>query len=305
MLNKDRNKELTSSKINELTVGDIENASIGSEVEDIKMSNNVNSPAASSNKPSNIGMPRALTYLFRVIVLVLAIAVWQLATALHLIKPVVSKTPMEVWSFFLKISNNGVLWSNTADTMEAVIISFVIASIVGIIIGIGLALLPRVELILSVYIDALNAMPRIALAPVFILYFGIGLNAKIALAFSLVVFILMSSSRSGIKMVDRDIMLLAEVMNLKKWEMFVKILLPTSIPAIFSGLRLGMIYALLGVVTSEIIAAQNGLGTLISNYSNLFETSGVYAILIVLAIIATIINLLMNALERHLLRWQR
>jgi len=126
----------------------------------------------------------------------------------------------------------------------------------------------------------------------------------VALAFTVVVFILITSARAGVRSVDVDIMRLAAVLGANRRHMFLKILLPVATPAIFGGLRLAVIYALLGVVTSEIIAAKNGMGQLLQEYAGTFQTDAVYGIMIVLAIVAVLLNVLMNRVERHFLRWQ-
>jgi NitT/TauT family transport system permease protein len=188
--------------------------------------------------------------------------------------------------------------------MWAVVIAFLLASVIGIVVGIALALLPRVERVVSPYLDALNAMPRIALAPVFVVAFGLTPKAKVALAFSIVVFIVLTSARAGVRSVDVDIMRLSTVLGANRRQMFAKVLFPVAIPAIFGGLRLGVIFSLLGVVTSELIAARDGIGQLLQGYASLFQIDGVYGLLIVLAVIASLLNAGMAIVERYLLRWQ-
>lgn len=230
------------------------------------------------------------------------VALWEVVYRLDIVKPLISRSPQQVWNFFLKILADGTFWPALYSTLEATFFSFFLASAVGIIIGIGLGLFPRIEALIDPYLSAINAMPRIAFAPVFILVFGIGQTSKVALAFSVVVFILILNARAGIRTVDRDIMTMATVMNINKRQMFAKILLPSAIPSIFAGLRLGVIYALLGVVTSELVASRQGLGQLIAWYAGTFVLEGVYAIVIVLAIVASLMNVGMAALERKLLR---
>ena len=229
------------------------------------------------------------------------VAFWQFIYWLGVVKPLVARSPREVWDFLVKITTDGTLMPALYSTLEATIVAFVLASVVGVVIGIGLGLFPRVEALVDPYISAVNAMPRIAFAPVFILMFGIGQPAKIALAFSVVVFIMIVSARGGIRAVDRDIVTMATVMNVTKAQMFSKILLPTAIPAIFSGLRLGVIYSLLGVVTSEILSSRAGLGQLIAWYAGTFALEGVYAVVIVLALVASLMNMAMGAIEQRLL----
>ena len=180
----------------------------------------------------------------------------------------------------------------------------VLASIAGVAIGMALALLPTVEVVVSPYLDALNAMPRIALAPVFVVVFGLTIHSKVALAFSIVVFIVLTATRAGVRSVDIDLMRLSESLGANKWQMFSKILLPVATPAIFGALRLGVIYSLLGAVTSELIAAREGIGQVLQQSASLFKIDAVYGILILLAVIATVLNLGMVKLEQWILRWQ-
>jgi NitT/TauT family transport system permease protein len=247
---------------------------------------------------------KAVLWSWRVLVLAALIGIWQLVITAHLVDPIIGKSPRQVLTFLRKSSASGELWSNTADTMEAVFVAFGLASAVGVVIGITLGLLPRAERVLTPFFDAANAMPRIALAPVFIVWLGIGIGAKVALAFSIVVFIVVAAAQAGVRSADPEILRMSAVFGISKPQLFYKVLLPTCVPAVFSGLRLGLVYALLGVVGSEIIASQSGLGQLITLYSNNYRMDGVYGILIVLAIIASILNVIMAAAERWLLRWR-
>lgn len=241
---------------------------------------------------------------WQLLVLLAVIGLWQLVIALKLADPIIAKSPAQVFSFLRESSESGQLWRNTAATMEAVFVAFALASVVGVVIGITLGLLRGVERVLTPFFDAANAMPRIALAPVFIVWLGIGIGAKVALAFSIVVFIVVAAAQAGVRSADPEVLRMSAVFGITKPQLFYKVLLPCSIPAIFSGLRLGLVYALLGVVGSEIIASQEGLGQLISLYSGEFKLDAVYGILIVLAIVASILNMIAAAAERWLLRWR-
>jgi len=242
--------------------------------------------------------------LWQLLVLLTVLGLWQLVVSLQLADPIIAKSPAQVFSFLRQSSQSGQLWLNTVATMQAVFIAFGLASIVGVVIGITLGLLRGVERVMTPFFDAANAMPRIALAPVFIVWLGIGIGAKVALAFSIVVFIVVSAAQAGVRSADPEVLRMSAVFGITKPQLFYKVLLPYSVPAIFSGLRLGLVYALLGVVGSEIIASQEGLGQLISLYSGEFKLDAVYGILIVLAIIASILNMITAAAERWLLRWR-
>jgi NitT/TauT family transport system permease protein len=232
------------------------------------------------------------------------VGLWQLVVEAEIWDPTVTSNPSDVASYLWDAVGSSTLWSNLGVTMQAVVLAFLLASAVGIVVGISLALLPKLERVVSPYLDAVNAMPRIALAPIFVVGFGLTMNAKIALAFSIVVFMVMTAARAGVRSVDVDIMQLATVYGANRRQMFTKVLFPVAVPSIFGGLRLAVVYSLLGVVTSELIASRNGMGQLIQQYASLFQTDRVYGLLVVLAVVASILNAVMARLERHLLRWQ-
>lgn len=240
----------------------------------------------------------------QILLLPLTIGFWHFVAISKFFDPLVARTPGQVLTAVTKIARSGELALHLRSTMEAVFVAFALASVVGIFLGILLALMPRTERVLSPYFDAFNAMPRIALAPVFLIYFGIGTSAKVALAFSLVVFIVMANARAGVLSADADVLRLTTILGARKHQIFTKVYLPVATPAIFAGLRLGLIYSLLGVVASELIAARDGLGMLVAQYSGVFEMEGVYGVLIILALVASVLNSLMRLIERYVLRWQ-
>jgi NitT/TauT family transport system permease protein len=232
------------------------------------------------------------------------IGAWQLTVMWELMDRTVTSTPRAVFTYLYHAVQGEALWHNLWVTLEAALIAFVLASVVGVVIGIALALLPRFEKVIDPYLSAFNSMPRIALAPVFVVAFGLSIKAKIALAFTIVVFILITAARAGVRSVDSEHLRLANVLGADRRQMFWKILLPVAVPSIFGGLRLGVVYALLGTITAELIGSVDGIGQMLQVAAGLFRTDEIYGLLIVLAITATLINMLMGLLERYLLRWQ-
>lgn len=228
------------------------------------------------------------------------LVLWHVAAVAGLY-PVVARTPAEVWRAFLTIAQEGELGRNTWATLMPTLVAFGLSAVVGVVSGLSLALLPTVERIVNPLLDALNTAPRIALAPVFIVIFGISSGAKIALAFSLAVFMVIMAARAGVRGADPDVIRLSVVMGATRRQRFVKVLLPMALPSIFSGLRLALIYSLLGVVTCELISSRDGLGAMIATYSSTFGMDRVYAIAIMLIVIATTLNALMGWIDRRLL----
>ncbi|MGO2684761.1 MAG: ABC transporter permease [Microbacterium sp.] len=264
-------------------------------------------PRKAATQTSPASAARRTTWVVRlsqVGLVVLWLAAWDLTVRSGVLAPVLAKSPMDSWRYIMEATVSGELFTNLGATMIAVIIAWVLAGVLGVCAGIAVGLLPTVERVISPFMDAVNAMPRIALAPLFIVVFGITTTAKVAVAATLVFFIVFSGSRAGVRSTDAELLRLSTVLGAKPHQIFAKVLFPVAVPAIFASLRLGLVYSLLGVVGSELISARDGLGQLVAMYSATFRMEAVYAILIVLAIIATILNLIMATVERRLLRWQ-
>ncbi|MDF3319986.1 ABC transporter permease [Rhodococcus sp. C3V] len=229
---------------------------------------------------------------------------WQLTVSAGLLDPVLSKGPGQSWDYIVEAAKSGELWHNTRSTLSAVIIAWVLSCFLGVIAGVALGMMKTLERIVGPFLDAMNAMPRIAFAPLLVVALGIGTSAKIVLAFTIVFFTVVSGATAGVRAADSELLRLSAALGATKVQIFWKIMLPVATPAIFASLRLGIVYSLLGVISSEIIAAREGLGVLISQYSLVFQMEKVYAIIIFLAVIAVCLNQAMSVIERRLLRWQ-
>jgi len=232
------------------------------------------------------------------------IGLWSLAARFEIGRPIVVRSPSQVWAAFSDLIATGALWPHTWATVQATLIALVLAGVIGVAVGLGLALSPTLERIFDPYLSALNSAPRIAFAPVFIIVFGIGITSKVALAFSVVIFVVILNARAGVHAADPDVVRLMEVMGAGRRAVFAKLLFPVAVPSIFAGLRLGLIYGLLGVVTSEMISARDGLGQLVAQYSGNFQLDYVYAVIAVLIVIGTLLNMIAGVVERRLLWWK-
>jgi ABC-type nitrate/sulfonate/bicarbonate transport system ATPase subunit/ABC-type nitrate/sulfonate/bicarbonate transport system permease component len=242
---------------------------------------------------------------WRIAVPLLAVGLWELAYRLHLAGRILLPSPRAVWDAGAQLQSSGVLWPNLWSTFSAAIEALALSAVVGIPLGILFGMLPRTWDVLAPYLNALNSMPRIALAPVFVVAFGIGQSSKVALAFTIAVFIFLMNARIGVLSTDEEHVRMCTVMGASRSQLFRTLYIPAAIPAVFTALRLGLVFALLGVVGSEIIASRAGVGQLITQYSGTLSMSPVYALLIVLAAFTSVLTMLVGALESAVLRWQR
>ncbi|TFC74891.1 ABC transporter permease [Cryobacterium sp. TMS1-20-1] len=249
-------------------------------------------------------MSRGVTILWQIGVIVGVLVLWQLTHVFELGKPIIVQSPALVGERLVELFTGSELWPNLWSTMSAVVIALALSSIVGIPIGLFLGLLPRTRRVLAPFISALNATPRVALAPVFIILFGMDIEGKVALAFTIVVFIMVLNAQAGATSADPESLRLMLALGASKFDIVTKVVLPSAVPSILAGMRLGLIYSMLGVVTSELIASESGIGQMIARAAGVFDLSTVYSIVLVMMVIAAALNMLTEMTERRLLKWQ-
>jgi NitT/TauT family transport system permease protein len=240
----------------------------------------------------------------RFLVVAIFLGIWQGTVAVGLVDAFWISSPSlvvkELWSEIA----SGDLFGDVAITVFEALIAFVVSSVLGVAAGLLLARSPFWDDVLAPLVLALNSLPRVALAPLIILWFGIGITAKVVTAFTLVFFILLVNTLGGAKNVDNDILTIAKLMGASKRDILWKVTLPSALPWIFAGLNLGLTYSLLGVIVAEILASNHGLGYVIASSAATFNTAGVFAGLITLAVVAWLFSALMRHIEARLLRWK-
>ena len=240
----------------------------------------------------------------RLLVVAVFLGIWQGAVAVGLVDAFWISSPVLVVKELWSETVSGDLFGDVAITVFEALIAFVVSSVLGIAAGLLLARSPFWDDVLAPLVLALNSLPRVALAPLIILWFGIGITAKVVTAFTLVFFILLVNTLGGAKNVDNDILTIAKLMGASKRDILWKVTLPSALPWIFAGLNLGLTYSLLGVIVAEILASNHGLGYVIASSAATFNTAGVFAGLITLAVVAWLFSALMRYIEARLLRWK-
>jgi len=263
------------------------------------------SPAATTAPPSPLVGQRLWVFIAQIVTLAVFFALWEWASRTRWIDPLFIGQPTKIFAFLYEsVFVDQTLLREAAWTLGSTAAAFVLGSLAGLGLGLLFVVYPIVEKFLDPLLHGLNALPRIALAPLFLLWFGLGPASKIALGFSLTLFIVLNSTVAGARSVDSDWLTLSRMLGASRATVFFKVTLVSAVPTIFAGLRLGLIYALLGVIGGEIIAAQHGLGQLLTYLAGTFNTNGVFAVLIFLALLGTLLTKCMGMLESHLLRWK-
>jgi NitT/TauT family transport system permease protein len=247
---------------------------------------------------------RLIVLSLQMLIVAAFLLLWEFASRREIVDPRFFGRPSLVFRAFRDYIPSAANRASLQATFTAVGISFVIGSVLGTVAGLILGLSRWVDDVIGPFMVPLNSIPRIALAPMFIAWFGLTTEAKVVLAVTIVFFILAENARSAVRSVDPDLMTMATVIGLKRASLLWKVVLPSAVPTMFAGLRLTFTYSLLGVIASEMIAATNGVGQEIVLYSSSYQINTVFAILIELVLIAIVINTVFRAAERRLLRWQ-
>lgn len=251
------------------------------------------------------GRSRWAVWIGRLALLAGLLVLWEVLARTNLIPAAFIGQPSVFLPFLVAHLSDGSMMRSVGETLWATLAAFVIGGAAAILTALLLAVWPSIKELVDPFLDAMNALPRVALVPLFIVWFGLGTLSKIVSGISLMYFILLYNTLAGAQSVDPDHIQLARSLGLSRQHIFLRIVIPTAIPSIFAGLRLGLVYTLLGVVTAELIAGGKGLGSMISYYSNTFDANGVFAVLLMLVFLSYVMASFMTRIERWLTRWQR
>lgn len=228
---------------------------------------------------------------------------WQGLVWTGAANPVFVGSPLNIIHELYSNVVSGNFFIQGLPTLEAVVAAFSLSAVVGIWLGVILHEVPFLSSVFSPFVAALNGVPRIALAPITIVWFGLGLGSKVALAFGLVVFLELITTEAALRNVDQDLTTLCRSLGASKMKTLFSVKLPWAMPSIFAGLRLGLIYTILSVIVNEMISSPDGLGALISLYSNTFQISRMFAILAFLSLFTILADAGLRRIERALKVW--
>ncbi|MBX3540631.1 MAG: ABC transporter permease [Chelatococcus sp.] len=234
---------------------------------------------------------------------ILAVAAWEIV-ARGFGTEFWTSSPSAVAAELGRWAASGQLAIDLQLTLTEAGVGFVIGSVAGGLIGFILGWMRRLGDLFEPFILSLYTLPKIALAPLFVLWFGIGATNKIMFAAMLVFFMVFFTTYQGTRQVDRDLVENARLLGAGKWDIWTKIAIPYSAVWIFTGIRIGLPYALIGAIVGEFVAAEAGVGFRIKEATSFFNTAAVFAGLIVLMCISLVLLGLLKLVESRALAWQ-
>ncbi len=226
------------------------------------------------------------------------IVAWEFTVRLRGIPPLIVPRPSLVWESLLIHTRSGFLIFHLGVTLAEILLGFLCGSVLGVALGIGVALSPLLGRILHPYLIASQAMPKLALAPIFVMWFGFGILPKILITALIVFFPLFENTVAGLNEVDRDALELFRALRASSGQTLRWLRLPNAVPFVVAGLRVAMVLSIVGAVVAEYVGANRGLGALIISSQGMLDTPLMFAVFVVLVLLGVALYQAVVVVER-------
>ena len=246
---------------------------------------------------------RQKIWLARALLLVGIVSLWQFSAG-RLVSDFFIGRPSEIAETLYIWAASGKLFFHAGITSIEALLGFLLGSAIGMTFGVVLGRAQTLADVLDPFIMMFYSLPKIALAPMFILWFGIGIDMKIYLTATIVFFLVFLNTYSGVRAVSREQIAIMRLMGASESDILRKVVIPSAITWVFNGLRLSVPYALIGAIVGELIASNKGLGYLLADASGQFDTSGMFAALIAIMMLALLLNFAVKWFEKRAMPWK-
>lgn len=253
---------------------------------------------------NEVGERRSWLLFWQVALAAAVLLAWEWAAASGVLDPFFFSRPSDIVRRIAEWIGTGMLWAHVGTTFTEAILAFAIGGSLGVVFGFALAGVPLLAALLEPYIRIANALPRVVLAPMFLLWFGLGIWSKVALGVTVVFFIVFFNTYRGVREVNGVIIDNARMLGASRAQLVRHVLVPSALTWIFSSLHISSGMTIVAVVVGEYLGASRGIGYLIAQAEGVFDTTGVFAGMVVLAAWVLVVGALIGRLERRLLRWK-
>jgi len=251
---------------------------------------------------------RSMIIALRLLVLVVVLGGWELAARFKVIDPFFYSMPSMIWAQIVEWvrdgTSQGPLWTQVLVTLEETVIGFLIGSVAGVVCGILLGRNKLLSDVFSLYIQIANSIPRVVLGSIFVIALGLGMASKVALAVVMVFFVVFGNAFQGVREADKYMIANAQILGASPRQLTLSVVIPSAMSWILASLHVSFGFALVGAVVGEFLGAKEGIGLLISTAQGAFNASGVFAAMIVLAVVALAADFLLSRVEKRLLKWR-
>jgi ABC-type nitrate/sulfonate/bicarbonate transport system permease component len=229
---------------------------------------------------------------------------WEFSIVLGWVNPIFTSSPRRIVLTAIELFQGDAIYRDLAVSGVEFLVGYTLAVLVGITLGILMGWYRRLNAALEPFVTALYATPRIALLPLIVIWLGIGQGSKMAIIFLGAIFPVLVNTITGVRTVDRDFVRVARSFCANDWQLFRTVVLPSSVPLILTGLRLGLGHALVGIVVGELYAATAGIGFMIAVAGSSFQTDKVMVGILIISTAGMLMAQLLRVVERRFERWR-
>lgn len=238
-------------------------------------------------------------------VAIAVIAIWEGVCRLFGVSPIVLPTPSSIAIRLCDLIASGMIWPHLWATLVEVLSGFLFGAVAGLVIGAMISLIPVFERLVYPYLVALQTLPKVAIAPLFIIWFGYGLMSKVVITALVCFFPVLVAVIAGFHSADKDQLDMMKAFGATGWQTLLRLRIPSASVLIFAGLEVAAVLAVIGAIVGEFVGAQVGLGYLVVTLNFSMDVSGVFAVLIVLSAIGLALHALMRYAARRYIFWIR
>jgi NitT/TauT family transport system permease protein len=236
--------------------------------------------------------------------LAVLLIVWQAAANAGWLNPLYMPSPLKIWAALVQLFGAGTIWPHLAATFAAALGGLAIGVVVGVLLGAAAAILPVIAELLEPVMILLNAVPRVVLAPLFVIWLGIGLASKVALSFMLVAVLIFFTVYTGIRQVDRKLVERVITLGGGRGTLLREVYMPSVTAWVLGNLKVAVGFAFTGAVVGEFVAATKGLGYLLSFAQSTYNAALMLALVLVIMVFVLLIFIASEWLEKRLTRWR-
>ncbi len=242
--------------------------------------------------------------LWTVLALALAVLLWEAAAARGYVNPFFFSRPRLIWREFCSMVENGSMARHLGATLEEAGLGLLFGAVLGIAVGFSLGTAPRVRRGLMPLLTGLNGLPKLALGPLIIIWFGLGIRSKVLIAALMVFFVFVFNLYAGVRAVDPELVTAVKLLGGTKWQVVGKVLLPACLPWLLASLRTSLGLSLSGAIVGEYLGASRGMGWVIADAGERYDMERVLCCVLVIIVVVILLDGVVRLLERRLLRWQ-
>lgn len=262
-------------------------------------------PPESLTSPQGFKLETLLPWITTPLLLGILLTIWHVYVTASGVSAFILPAPSTVWDSWMDMLGSSRAWRHTWSTVYVTLVGFGWALFIGVALGVILGRTRWLELTLNPFIVATQVIPKVALLPLFVVWFGFGNTSKIIVAAILAFFPILTNTMLGVKSVDtghRDVM---TSLNATRWQIFRRLELPSSLPYILTGMEIGIVLAIIGAIVGEYLGGNSGLGFMLVSKMNGYETDGLFAVIIQMTLLGFFFYFATGALRRFLIPWHQ